>query len=648
MGAFFCLFLLLHLGVFQKKSGLDLLALFVSVVEIIAVPLLILMEFHWGNKGQLRFNLLLFFLTPFLMVCVVEGLCNNHILNIFWNSPLELLLNYGWYLFVYAIVYVLTNRYAIALLTGNLFFFLLGTVNHFTLLHRGTPLLPWDIYAAKTAANVLDTYPLAMDSTLMLYGLLVVMLCAAACKARHVRQTRRRLLWGKTTAVALTGLFVFVFYNNLLMMQSFSHINNLWDQNRASRQHGLVLNLAVNAQYIAIPTPDGYSQESVSQLTALPQPSEKAVEEKPNIIAIMNESFADFETIGKLPVSEDPLSFVHSMRENTIRGQLLVSAFGAGTANSEFEFLTGNSMAFLPSGSIAYQQYVRKGADSLVSTLETQGYTSIALHPYLADGWNRPFVYDAFGFQDFLSLNDYKKPLIYRTLVSDVSSYEKLIKLYEEKKPEEKLFLFNVTMQNHGGYETKYDNFEETVQLHTTAQYPKAEQYLSLLKESDRAIADLVSYFSHQTEPTIILLFGDHFPNVEPEFYEELYGKPLDALTLEEMQKRYAVPFFLWANYDIEEPTIDLISANYLSTLLLKTAGLSLTSYHQFLDTLSQSVPAINVNGFFDASRQFHSFSEETQWEQNLNNYRILQYNNLFGGSERRSDFFSLTTPAQN
>ena len=111
-------------------------------------------------------------------------------------------------------------------------------------------------------------------------------------------------------------------------------------------------------------------------------PSDNA--QKPNIIVIMNEAFSDPSVLGDFTTNEDYMPFVHSLldgADNTISGHLNVSVKGGNTANTEFEYLTGASMAFLPYGSIPYQQYVKKETPSMASYLSSLGYYTIAMHP---------------------------------------------------------------------------------------------------------------------------------------------------------------------------------------------------------------------------------------------------------------------------
>ena len=203
--------------------------------------------------------------------------------------------------------------------------------------------------------------------------------------------------------------------------------------------------------------------------------------------------------------------------------------------------------------------------------------------------------------------------------------------------------MFNVTIQNHGGYQLNTVDIPKWVSLRGNIErYPETEQYLSIMHASDKALQELITYFEKVEEPTLIVFFGDHQPSVESGFIEMLLGKPLSALDMEEVQLRYKVPFFIWANYDIEEQSYENLSANYLSTLTLKTAGIELPVYNQYLDSLQQKLPIINGLGYVNADGEYHYFSDETDETELIEEYKIVQYNYLFGGRGRLNEFYTV------
>jgi len=213
-------------------------------------------------------------------------------------------------------------------------------------------------------------------------------------------------------------------------------------------------------------------------------------------------------------------------------------------------------------------------------------------------------------------------------MISDMDTYNKIIELYEKKKKGEPMFVFDVTVQNHGGYsgDAQFEE-EDSVQITSGESYPAVEEYLSLIKISDDAFAQLVRYFRDADEPTMIVMFGDHQPMIGDEFYEELKGKPLSEWTLEEMQQRYVVPFVLWTNYDIERDTVEAMSANYLPTLIFRYAGLPMPKYFGFQEKMYKELPVINSIGYMDAEGIWYSWSDESPYGELLMKYQYLHYN---------------------
>ena len=474
-------------------------------------------------------------------------------------------------------------------------------------------------------------------------------------------------LGGLTGAAVLSVLYVLCLQN-----ESITDYLDVYEmpftQDYTYEQNGFYVSFLVNTKYLKVEKPDGYSaqkarellesaredasvQESASGSTAVASgipivsdsSSSSQAEEKPNIIVIMNEAFSDLSVIGDFEASEDYLPYFRSLygSENTISGNLRVSVLGGNTANTEFEFLTGDTMAFLPTGSIPYQQFITGELPALPSLLKSYGYTTTALHPYNSTGWKRDQIYPLLGFEESLFNGDftYKKRL--RGYITDESAFKEVIKAYEEKKENGPFFSFLVTMQNHGGYSKDWTDFTRsiTVEGMDDRKLPRINAYLTLLKKTDDAYRELISYFSQCEEKTIVLMFGDHQPNVETSFLEQLYGKDYDDLTEEELSLRYQTPFVLWANYDIDEAEGIDISANYLSSLLMDTAGLKKTAYQDYLTSLREQLPVLTANYCYDEEGNFYSADDFDQVKDLLNDYEILQYNHLFDPKNRAEGF---------
>ena len=388
-------------------------------------------------------------------------------------------------------------------------------------------------------------------------------------------------------------------------------------------------------KYISVDKPANYSADAAEQILSpytdntIQQPVPDTL---PNIIVIMNEAFSDPAVLGPFETNQDYMPYVHSILngevDNTISGFLNVSVLGGNTANTEFEFLTGNTMAFLPQGSVPYQQYLKRELPSLASHLKNLGYETIAAHPYNSTGWDRNKVYPLLGFDKMYFIKDYKNPERIRKYVSDKACYDKIIELYESKPEDTPFFVFNVTMQNHSSYTDEFDNFKPDIEvLDGTSKV--LNNYLSLMKLSDESIQSFIDYFAKQIKKTMIVFFGDHQPtNSVVSNVWKLNGKNGNALSEEDEANRYKVPYFIWCNFDIEQKVNTDTSTNFLATELLASAGIPLLDYEAYLHNLKDLYPVIT------SIRTENKNGESTETKNvmgELNNYAILQYDYLFG-----------------
>lgn len=393
--------------------------------------------------------------------------------------------------------------------------------------------------------------------------------------------------------------------------------------------------------------------------------------EFPDIIVIMNETFSDLRVLGELSTNKDYLPFLRNLTKNTIKGNLYLPVTGAGTSNSEFEFLTGNSMAFLPGGSNAYELYIKSKLPSLAQTLGDQGYSRTAYHTYYKKSWKRNINYPLLGFESFFALEDildtetveayrdgeislfeYEQKISFlypddkillRRFVSDSFDYKELERMYEARNPDQPFFLFNVTMQNHGSYDLAYSNFDQQIQITSEEKfYPKANRYLSLIYESDKALKELIDYFSNTSRPVMVVLFGDHQPAVEEEFVESLLGTRLTNATVSQNQKRFATPFMIWTNYSSQSGYIEKMSANYLSTLILQQAGLQMTDYNRYLSSMYQKLPVIDTTGYITADNKYYTYDDDTEYTPLLDGYDKIIYNFMFDQLNRDREHFCL------
>ena len=534
---------------------------------------------------------------------------------------------------LYFLLCALTGRWVISCLILHLAAGVWGALNYFVVLYRGTPVLPWDLTSLGTAAAVSGTY--SFTPTLSMIVALVLLIAAGVflvirTGTGRISSRRRRL----TCLVACLACLIPVVYPPILGV--FGIGTNVWDQASGYRSSGSLGSFLRNATFLQVEKPAGLTSQHLASL--LPQagaadsnPNADYEGTLPNILVIMNESWADFEEFGNLNLTQPAMEYIPNL-DNAIWGHAYASIFGAGTSCSEFEFLTGNSMAFLPSGSSAYQQYIKEPTESLAWLLRQAGYDTLAFHPGERISWQRDQAYPLLGFEEYLCGEDMDVPQeMIHGYVSDRSDFDQVIWEFEHKEEGQPLFLFNVTIQSHGGYTD--ESYAATVQLaDQPGVYPQAEQYLSLVRETDQAFQKLVDYFSKQEEPTIILMFGDHQPSVEQEFLDLAYGVTQDEMTMEQYMDKYRVPYVIWANYPLPDTVQgEDVSLNFLSLDLLTCVGLKGDSYLQFLSEMRQVMPVATFVGYKDPEGNAYSHWETTELTSLLEDYQCVQYERLFG-----------------
>lgn len=570
--------------------------------------------------------------APAIMFYLFEWYTHDPFADIRWDIQL---MNILFFELVMVILYCLIGRLHVALALETGVFMLYGLVNYYVLSFRSQPIQPWDFFSIRTAASVAGNFHYGLDAhaltALIGFGVLIVAELLF-CRNRLQHTVRNWMLRIPAAGCAVAALLAFVslLHNEEFVQQEIRMYDKLFTPTVMSERDGTAVAFLLELQYIDVDRPEEYSGEYAKELLAM-QKEPQTAEKRPNIIVIMDEAFSDLSVLGDFATNEDYMPFLHKLQEgadNTVTGNLYVSVKGGNTANTEFEFLTGNTMAFLPYGSIPYQQYVNGELPSLASYLAELGYATRAAHPYYASGWERETVYPLLGFEqaDFIDSFAYARKL--RKYVSDESAFSYIIDSYEEKEEGKPLFFFEVTMQNHSGYSEDFDNFTPEITA-TDCGSESLDRYLSLIRETDRALEELIGYFSEQEEDTMIVFFGDHQPAdyvVEPLW--NALGKNGAELTEEEQAKRYEVPFLIWANFEIEEAQDVEISANYLSGYALRAAGLPLSAYEQYLETLRKEVPVLSEKTLI--TRDGYAGQPDAYEGDLLKDYRILQYYLMF------------------
>ena len=539
-------------------------------------------------------------------------------------------LNIAFYYWLFLFVFFIAGRTSISMAICVSAIAIIGVGNYFVVMFRSNPIVPWDIYSFETAMSVADNYVFSVDWAL----------------AEHIAMFILMLIVGVRTNIRLNKKILRPILTVAMCIPAYFYISYLWQDNlerntglndtlfNAKYMHskdGFFVSFILDIHFLQIEEPKNYSDEYA--LSLLNEQEVEKVETPEELPDIMDETFSDPAVLGEFETNKDYMPFVHSILRgevaNTISGYADVSVLGGNTANSEFEFLTGNSMAFFPNGSVPYLQYIRDGISTIVPQLEEYGYTTYGTHPYRAKGWNREFIYDLMGFDYRYFQGSFPFEDKLRNYVSDEADFKSILEW--RNNTEGPFFMFNVTMQNHSNYGGDFDNFDPQIvaKFKNTYSNKYLNKYLSLMYETDQDVASLLSELSQSDRKTIVVFWGDHQPNdyvVRP-IYKE-YGLDFDNQTYEQQQQRQKTPFFIWANYDIQEQTNVEISLNYLNILLFETAGLQLDEYQTFRKNLWQGqIPMMNAVGYRNDDGDLVEYDDAPEEIQNLlNEYQNIQY----------------------
>ncbi len=543
--------------------------------------------------------------------------------------------------------------------------FVTGFAEFLVVSFRSTPIMPWDFLSLGTALSVVGDYKIEFTdeiiSSILKFALLFLVSLIFACARIKLKINIKWKIAVRFICILLC-IPMLLGYANTAQDEDFQsragYYPYLFTPTAVYKYNGFWFSFVSLLKYMNVEEPQGYDADEIARIVreieeGREENADTADVDKPNIIVIMNESFSDLSVLGdieSLGIPTDTMPYIDSMTENTVKGQAHVSVKGGNTPNSEWEFLTGNSMAFLPSGSIPYQQYIRGDTDSLMTTLGESGYVTYGIHPYGASGWKRDTVYPMLGIDNTFFRSAFSSNDKIRNYISDEGVYDKVIRLYHENLNEDKpLAFFCVTMQNHGGYMNfgqfeQFDFLEE--QMETV--HPKMPNkrailgYSELMRISDEAFGELVEFFKNENEPTIILMFGDHQPNssiTRPII--EMFGMEEESEDWNERSRQFLVPFVMWANYDIPERDGVLTSLNYLNILLSENAGMELSGYQLFRKQLSEKYPVITANFCINDRGELLSWNElDADSVPELLLYKQLQYNHSFDGKNAPEGFY--------
>lgn len=507
----------------------------------------------------------------------------------------------------------------------------IGIAQDFVIRFKGTAILPMDVLAMGTAAEVANQYALTLtDNDLLgityaawaLFFLAFVRPVFAKNKLRLVVCTTANIMLALGFGLALDWWAEVPEYR-----EEFGYDIFYWWSSDSYREQGFFPSFLTAAEDLVVTIPANYSAERAlatqdtlaAKADALPERSVRRTastaqfdKTQPSVIVVMNETFSDLSIFEDLNCGYTGPKFFNSMNDTLSRGKLYVSVYGGSTCNSEFEFLTGNSLSYLGLGKYPYQMYSFNNVANLAQQFNDLGYHTTAMHPNHATNWNRDLVYSQMGFDDFVDLSDFDEnaPRLHMG-ITDRTTYDKVLEILESS--EEPQFIFDVTMQNHGGYSAD-DIPAERMTTYAPEGFGdgtlhELNVYLSCIQASDDDLAYFVGKLKKIKRPVVLVFFGDHQPGFTNKFNDAFYPDESED-DLVHQERLYETAYIVWANYNVagvaQNSPIKNTSADFLGTLSLDLIGVPLTDFQKAQIATNQRIPIVNALGYQGTDGRWH------------------------------------------
>ena len=634
--------------------------------------LIVMMIFIWGitfyishfNKKEmsilrasLRVHFILFLLahTVALFYIVMQvNMSFIEAMNWIYFYNMQFILSVVAIYAIYILVYNLIGKVFLSMILTSCTLVILGIVNYLKLIFRGDPLYPSDFTQIMHMQSVI---PMVMDYFSWSY-IFVIILSIVACivagiyMRRYIQNVkihlgiRALLVVGSIFVLYAYGNFANTFMNKVFQKSGVDFV--LWDQNENYASNGFVLGFISNLDTTVMEKPNNYSKENMLQIANdIKQQysgniGNQKKKEKPNIIFVMSESFWDPTKVTNLSFSEDPVPHLHHYIENFPGGQTISPTFGGNTANVEFEALTSYSMSLLKPGSIPYQQVItnKKEIPSIPTALKKEGYYTSAIHSFGRTFFKRDDVYKVLGFDKFNAADTMENVDVDGDYISDLAMSKEIIAGLEKQK--QPTFIHAVTMQNHFPFtEGRFgENLIEISGLENEESKGELETYTEGLRRSDEALQYLIEQLDNLDRPTLLVFFGDHLPSLgtNKSFYKE-NGYITNEKTPSERLAMAQTPLLMYANFDMPNDNLGVVSPIYFSNLIFDYAGLNKSLFYQFLSEFYKEIPVLRDELKVDKNGEVINDLTKKQKEM-LEQYKMLQYDLLVGNQYSKDILF--------
>ncbi|MCW2814278.1 MAG: hypothetical protein JWN84_1733 [Nocardioides sp.] len=404
-----------------------------------------------------------------------------------------------------------------------------------------------------------------------------------------------------------------------------------WNQRANYAANGFVGGFLYNMPTVAMETPQGYDEATMDALTTRYERAAAKVNrnrdgslEDVNVVLVLSESFSDPTALEGFELAQDPIPQTRELMEAGSAGTMMAQLLGGGTANMEFEMLTGQSIGlFAPQLSSPYQMLVPEYDQypSAVGWFEAQGHTPVAVHPYITTFYKRDQVYEVFGFDDFVhdtSMTEQDR-IDDNEFISDASAFDEVRRQINDSSAP--LLVNLVTMQNHIPVDGNYQDPIGVTGVEE-AEADRIGNYARGLAHTDDALADFLAKLKQSDEKTVVVFYGDHLPGI--------YGS--EVLDQNPDLGMYTTPFFLWSSEGTPRKKLPQVSPTQFLPMLYEMADAPVPPYFVMLDRLRAKIPALEQGRFLDPTgRQITVDDLDRQGAKVLADAQLVQYDFSIG-----------------
>lgn len=545
-------------------------------------------------------------------------------------APLYQALNVATLGVVFLVLFALVGRLWVA----DLLLAVVGTAlaigNYYVIVYHNNPVSFLEIKNALTAMNVAGSYTFSITRrVIVVAALLVVQIVLVALVRAAERRSGFKPRFAPRVFVSLlvAGAIVFVGYLSPSPIKPRDTLTGLWTDAYYTYGFPACTVETVDIGLHPVKVPEDYSDEAV---TAVQKPAAVAAGQQADIILILNETFSDPSLVCDYTTDVPYLDKTNALT-NVIKGHAVIPNVGGSTNGSEYSLLTANNLYGLKPNVTPFNYVNMEGAHSIASVLAGQGYATTAEHPAPSVNYARETSYPGMGFATTHFIDDYENVAYYgeRMYATDACTFDNLVRWHDAAvsaggascPPQ---FVYCLTIQNHGEWRSNDASLDL---VHATGSFgahaEEMNEFLSCIKMSDDAFAQLVAHFSASKRPTVVCMVGDHMPS----FIQDIADKGRYSAEELDLLMR-CTPFVIWANFDIADADLGNVSVNYLAPLVLSVAGAEQSPYFAYQTELMKAYPVLTSYGaYYDAAGQRYTYAADPQ--QAIADYFNLEYANI-------------------